>query len=110
MVEHIRITQWDMVMFSIDPSHVSPSWPDGYWPAKLQPVPDRVWKESLKRIEDDREMFIRHLEKPESDLVSPFHHGEGQTLLQEAVQIIDHNAYHTAEIIVLRRLLGNWKG
>lgn len=110
LVEHLRITQWDMVMFSIDSSHVSPSWPEGYWPARPAPASDKIWKESLKRIEEDRDTFIRHLEKPDADLFTPFRHGDGQTLLQEALQIIDHNAYHVAEIIVLRRLLGNWKG
>jgi hypothetical protein len=31
----------------------------------------------------------------------------GQSILREALQIADHNAYHTAEIILLRlRMLG----
>jgi hypothetical protein len=28
--------------------------------------------------------------------------------LREALQIADHNAYHIAEIIMIRRLLGAW--
>lgn len=109
LVEHIRITQWDMVMFSIDASHVSPPWPEGYWPENSAPASGEVWKESLRKIGADRDTFIRLLERPDTDLFTPFAHGEGQTLLQEALQIIDHNAYHVAEIVVVRRMLGAWK-
>ena len=110
LVEHIRITQWDMVMFSIDASHESPPWPEGYWPEDSTPESDHVWKESLKKIAEDREAFIRFLESPDADLFTPFSHGEGQTLLREAIQLIDHNGYHIAEIVTVRRLLGAWKG
>jgi hypothetical protein len=44
-----------------------------------------------------------------SDLFTPFAHGEGQTLLREALQLADHNAYHIGELVFLRRLLGAWK-
>ena len=37
-----------------------------------------------------------------------FRWGEGQNLLREALLIADHNAYHLAEIVVIRRLLGCW--
>ena len=36
-------------------------------------------------------------------------HGTGQTLLREAFLIADHAAYHTGEIILVRRLLHAWK-
>lgn len=36
-------------------------------------------------------------------------HGEGQTLLREALLLADHTAYHLGEIIAVRRLLGIWK-
>jgi hypothetical protein len=110
LVEHIRIAQWDMVMFSLDASHESPPWPEGYWPEDSKPASDQVWKESLKKINEDKEAFIRHLESPEADLFTPFTHGEGQTLFGEAIQIIDHNSYHAAEIVAVRRLLKAWKG
>lgn len=110
LVEHIRITQWDMVMFCIDASHTSPPWPEGYWPEESAPASDKVWKESLKKIDTDLEAFIHYLQRPDADLFTPLAHGEGQTLLQEALQIIDHNSYHTAEIIIVRRALGAWKG
>ena len=107
LVEHIRLAQWDMVEFSKDGAHKSPKWPDGYWPKEAAPASDAEWRKSIKQIESDLEQFITLMKK--SDIYARIPHGDGQTILREAFQIADHNAYHTAEIIVIRRLLGAWK-
>ena len=107
LVEHIRIAQWDMLEFSKDASHQSPKWPDDYWPKEAEPESDDDWDNSVAQINKDLEEFIKLLKT--GDLHEPFEHGDGQTLLREALQIGDHNAYHTAEIIVIRRLLDAWK-
>ncbi|HEY9777248.1 MAG TPA: DinB family protein [Planktothrix sp.] len=107
IVEHIRIAQWDMLEFSKDASHESPDWPDGYWPKEAAPANDAAWKKSVKQIDSDREEFINLMKQ--SDIYKPIPHGDGQSILREAMQIADHNAYHTADIVVIRRLLGVWK-
>jgi hypothetical protein len=107
LVEHIRIKQWDMVEFSKDGQHESPEWPDEYWPKETEPGSDEAWEKSIKQINDDREEFIQLLKA--KDIYEKIPHGDGQTILREALQIADHNAYHIAEIIVIRRLLGAWK-
>jgi uncharacterized damage-inducible protein DinB len=107
LVEHIRIAQWDMLEFSKDGAHQSPIWPDEYWPKEAAPASEAAWRKSVKQIESDLEQFIKLLEK--ADIYATIPHGSGQTILREALQIADHNAYHTAEIVVLRRLLGSWK-
>jgi hypothetical protein len=109
LTEHIRITQWDMLEFSRDPGHKSPQWPDDYWPKEPAPPDIHAWKKTLIQITADRKAFIDLLHKEKENILTPFPHGDGQSLFQEALQIADHNAYHTAEIIVIRRLLGNWK-
>lgn len=107
-VEHIRIAQWDMLGFSMGPSHQSPDWPGGYWPKESAPPSEEAWNTSLGQIKKDTEAFVGLLEDPEADLFTPFPHGNGQSLLREALQIIDHNSYHTGEIVALRRILGDW--
>jgi len=107
LVEHIRIAQWDMLNFCIDPDHQSPKWPDEYWPKETAPADDDAWKDSIKQINSDTDEFISLVEK--SDLYEPIPGGNGQTVLQEALQMADHTAYHIAEIIIIRRLLGAWK-
>lgn len=109
IVEHIRITQWDILEFSRDPGHVSPDWPAGYWPKEKAPAHPGDWKKSLDRIAADRKAFIGLLHQAGEGIHTPFTQGDGQSLFREAILIIDHTSYHTGEIIVLRRLLKNWK-
>ena len=106
LVEHIRIAQWDMLEFSKDGSHESPNWPDDYWPKELSPKDDAAWDNSLEQIDSDLEELIELVKS--GDIYKKIPHGDGQTILREALQAADHNAYHVAEIIVIRRLLGAW--
>jgi hypothetical protein len=107
LVEHIRIAQWDMLRFSVDADHDSPKWPDEYWVKETAPADDAAWESSLKQIENDLETFIELFKK--ADIYKPLPHGDGQSILREALQIADHTAYHISEIIVIRRLQGNYK-
>ena len=44
-----------------------------------------------------------------SDLFARIPHGDGQTLLREALLVADHNSYHLGQFILLRRLLEIWQ-
>ena len=109
LLEHLRIAQWDMLEFSRDPKHVSPDWPGGYWPKNPEPESATAWNRSVKSFQRDLAAMRKLVSDPKSDLFTPFAHGDGQTLLREAMQMADHNAYHVGELIYLRRLLGAWK-
>lgn len=110
LVEHMRITQRDILNFSAPPTggyqHIE--WPEAYWPPTPTPPHAHSWDESIAAIRADREHFEQLLEKPAAELIKPFRWGEGQNLLREALLIADHNAYHIGELILLRRLLGAW--
>jgi hypothetical protein len=106
LVEHIRIAQWDMLRFCTEAKHKSPKWPEEYWPKENAPKNDAAWGNSLKQIDNDLDEFIELVKK--GDLYKKLPHGDGQTILREALQIADHTAYHISEIIVIRRLLGNY--
>lgn len=108
LVEHIRITQRDILEFSRDPHHQSPPWPAGYWPRETAPTNEAAWTESLQQIEQDLAAFIALLDDPANNLYAPFQHGDGQNLLREAMLIADHTSYHTGQIILIRRLLDAW--
>jgi hypothetical protein len=107
LVEHIRIAQWDMLMFSKNAEHQSPKWPEDYWPKEIAPANENDWKGSLQQINSDMDEFIELMEH--GDLYQKLVHGDGQTILREALQIADHNAYHIGEIVAIRRMLGDWK-
>jgi hypothetical protein len=113
IVEHIRIAQRDILDFSRngDGSYKPRKWPQDYWPKKAAPPSVKAWSESIRQIHKDRKAFEALLkEAGDAALTEPFPWGDGQTLLREALLIADHAAYHTGELIVVRRLLSAWKG
>ncbi|WP_448697601.1 DinB family protein [Mucilaginibacter sp. AW1-3] len=108
LVDHIRIAQWDILKFSTNPQHQSPKWPDEYWPKNAIPKDDDEWDEAVEQIKSDRAKFIELFEDEEVNLFEPFQNEKNINLLREALLIADHNSYHTGQIILIRRLLGNW--
>jgi len=109
IAEHIRIAQWDILEFSRNAKHVSPEWPKGYWPASSSVANKHDWEKCVSQIINDRESFIELIQNAGEELFKPFPYGNEQTLLRETLVLADHNSYHTAEIIVIRRLLKNWE-
>ena len=109
LVEHIRIAQWDIIEFCLDANHQSPEWPAGYWPDKALAVDEASWQATLGAIAHDRQRFLNLLHDPATDFFKPLGHGSGQNIFREALLIGDHAAYHTGEIILVRRLLGAWQ-
>lgn len=105
LLEHMRIAQWDILEFSRNPSHVSPAWPDGYWRAKDVILDATAWDKSVEAFRADLKAFSDYVADPANDLFAPFPHGDGQTLLREALLVADHNAYHLGALVTLKRLL-----
>ena len=108
LLEHIRIGQWDILEFSRNPKHVSPPWPKGYWPATEAPPSASAWNNSLRRMREDLKAMEKLVASPKTDLLAKIPHGSGQTILREALLLADHNAYHVGQMVLLRRLLGEW--
>jgi len=110
LLEHMRIAQSDILEFSRDPKHVSPKWPEGYWPESPAPPNDGAWKKSMaafRRDLDEMKKLVR--EADEQQLYARIPHGDGQTLLREALLVADHNSYHLGQLVMLRKMLGAWK-
>ncbi len=109
LLEHLRIAQWDILEFSRNPKHVSPKWPDGCWPKTEAPPSAAAWNNSVRSFRADLKAMAKLVANEKSDLFARIPHGEGQTLLREALLVADHNAYHIGQLVLLRRLLGAWK-
>ena len=110
LLEHMRIAQWDILEFSRDPKHVSPKFPDGYWPDSDIPPSTNAWDESVEAFRADLKAMQDLVANPATDLFAPIPHGDGQTILREALLVADHNAYHLGQLVVLRHCLGAWLG
>ena len=108
LLEHMRIAQWDILEFSRNPAHVSPPFPDGYWPETDAPPESDAWDRSVAAFHADLEALQELVANPATDLFLPIPHGDGQTILREALLVADHNAYHLGQLVMLRRCLGIW--
>jgi len=108
ILEHLRIAQWDILEFSRNPKHVSPEFPAGYWPQAASPPSSAAWTRSLAGFRTGLEAMEKLVRNPKTDLFARIPHGDGQTILREALLVADHNAYHLGELVLLRRLLGAW--
>jgi len=109
LLEHLRIAQWDILEFSRNPGHQSPDWPSGYWPVNPAPPDDRAWEKSVRAFRRDLKALCDMVADDSTDLFARIPHGEGQTVLREALLAADHNAYHIGQLVLVRRLLGAWK-
>jgi DinB superfamily len=108
LLEHVRIAQWDILEFSRNAKHVSPGFPEGYWPKTPVPPDDQSWDKTVKAFQHDLQEMIKLVKNPKTDLFAKIPHGDGQTVLREALTLADHNAYHLGQLVDVRRALGAW--
>lgn len=109
LMEHLRIALWDILEFSRDPSYESPQWPEGYWPDEKAPADEAALERCRESVLSGLDEMVGLVQDESNDLFAPFPHGNGQNLLREAMLVAEHNAYHLGQIVVIRRLLGDWK-
>ena len=108
LLEHSRIAQWDILEFSRNAKHVSPGFPEGYWPKTPGPTSEADWDKSVQQFQRDLGEMIELVKNPRTDLFAKIPHGDSQTILREALVLADHNAYHLGQLVDLRRALGAW--
>jgi hypothetical protein len=109
LLEHIRFTLNDLLLFSTDPKYTVPTWPDDYWPAKESPDSAEDWRKSVKAFKADLAAFEKMVKNADSNLYAKIPWGEGQTLLREILLACTHTSYHLGQIVLIRRQLGTWQ-
>ena len=105
VLEHMRIAQWDILEFCRNAKHVSPKWPKGYWPGPEDLGDEKLWRKSVKTFRDDLTQMEALITDPSTDLFAKIPHGDGQTILREALLAADHNAYHLGVLLAISRIL-----
>jgi DinB superfamily len=108
LIEHLRITQRDILDFCQAATYHELRWPDQYWPASPAPAGRSDWRASVRAFQSDREALKQIALNSTIDLTAIVPHGTDQTYLRELLLVADHNAYHVAQLILLRRVLGVW--
>jgi uncharacterized damage-inducible protein DinB len=109
LVEHIRLSQRDILSFCVDPVYQEARWPDDYWPPAAAPPTAIAWDESLDGYRRDREALKRLARDQTIDLFAKVPNGSGQTYLRELLLVANHTSYHVAQLVDVRRQLGMWE-
>ncbi len=105
LLEHTRIAQWDILEFVRNPQHVSPPFPAGYWPKPDETASAAQWRKTIKDFHTDLQGMEELVGNPRTDFFHPLPHAQDYTVLREVLLAADHNAYHIAELVTLRRVL-----
>ena len=106
LLEHMRIAQLDILEFSRNPRHVSPAWPEGYWPESESPPNEKAWKDAIAAFKKDLRAMTELAANWRTDLHTRLPWGDGQTVLREALLVADHNSYHLGQLVMLRKSIG----
>ena len=109
LLEHMRISQRDILDFTRNPNYKELKFPDDYWPSSAAPPDEAAWEGSVAAFHRDLAEMRKLVAEPGTDLYARIRWGDGQTVLREALLVADHNAYHLGQIVLLRRLLGEWE-
>jgi uncharacterized damage-inducible protein DinB len=108
LLEHIRLTQEDILEFCVNAGYKEREWPADYWPSNPAPPSARAWSESIRKYKKDREALQALAMDSGIDLGAKIPHGNGQTYLRELLLVADHTSHHLGQLILVRRLLGAW--
>jgi hypothetical protein len=108
LLEHLRITQWDILEFVRNPKHVSPPWPEGYWPSPEERADPQAWARTADQFQADLNDVRAIVQNPATDFFAPMRHAPGYTILREVLLVADHNAYHIGEFAILRQVMETW--
>ena len=103
LLEHLRIAQWDILFFTLDPKHVTPTWPQEHWPTAEAPASDEDWNISVSVFLSELDQVKALARDPKTPLFEKIPHGSGQTYLREILLVADHNAHHLGQLLMLRR-------
>lgn len=102
---HTYLAQKDLLEYSKDSFHEAGAWPDDYWPSTPGPRDEQEWEDLKKAYFSDRDAFCDLLRDPERDLYEPFQNGSGHTLMRQSLLVIEHAAYHTGQLMIIKREL-----
>lgn len=108
LLEHLRLSQRDILDFIRDPHYREGNWPEDYWPARDETATVDEWQRTIAAFQEDMRALQEILLDPATDLYAPIPHGSGQNILREMLVVADHNAYHVGEFAIMRQVMGTW--
>src|SRR5688500_13085903 len=83
LLEHLRVSQLDILDYITNPNYVARNHPVEYWPPEGTTADAAMWNRSLEQFRADRKTMDALVADPETDLVAPMAHTPGHTVLRE---------------------------
>ena len=108
LLEHVRITQWDILDYIVNRDYIEMRWPDEYWPARAATATPAQFAATLDGFRADSAALHALVADPATDLLAVIPNTPGHTILREVRVVGDHNSYHTGEFAILRQVMGTW--
>jgi len=110
LLEHLRITQKDILDYIESADYQWLNFPEGYWPDKSTVTNAAGWQQTIEQFFADRQRLVEIINDPAIDLFAPLpNSGEHQhNILREINIVANHNAYHTGEFGILRQVMDLW--
>ncbi len=108
LLEHLRLTQADILAYLTQADYHAPAWPRDYWPALDARATKHEWNKSVTAFQRDLEAIIGHDADDGTDLFGMVPSNNEHTVLREILIVADHNAYHIGELGILRQVSKAW--
>ncbi|MGZ3680905.1 MAG: DinB family protein [Ktedonobacterales bacterium] len=108
LLEHLRLSQWDILDFIRNPHYRERAWPEDCWPPRDQQATPDDWQRTIHDFLADQQALRAIIMDPQTDLWAPIPQGTGQTIAREIMVVADHNAYHIGEFAIMRQVMGTW--
>jgi hypothetical protein len=108
LIEHLRLTQADLLNYVTNADYQAPAWPADYWPAQDAQATQTAWDESIAAFRQDLDAFVAIVAAETTDLFAGVPSHAAHTILREALILADHNAYHIGELAILRQVERGW--
>ncbi len=108
LLEHLRITQADILDYLTQADYHAPAWPRDYWPAPATQATKHEWNESAAAFQRDLEAIVSIVADDGTDLFGTVPSHDEHTVLREVLIVADHNAYHIGELGILRQVTDTW--
>jgi hypothetical protein len=108
LLEHVRIAQWDILDFMVNPDYQELPWPQEHWPAPDAVTDAEGWGRTIAAFRADFAAVCAIATDPQTDLTARIPWGDGQIILRELLLVADHNAFHLGEFAILRQVMGTW--
>jgi hypothetical protein len=108
LVEHLRLTQADILDYMTNARYDAPEWPREYWPAAHARATKAEWDASFAAFQQDLEAIVAIVADASNDVFATVPSNDQHSLLREVLIVADHNAYHLGELGILRQVTDTW--